>query len=119
MCRDLPTLASGYASIFDLWYRQADILKPKALEVRYESFVSDFEVQTRKIAKFCDLNFHDAMLEPSAHAKEKGYIGTPSYHQVIQPVNTKAVDRWRSYENKLLSLTVHVRDLMQRWGYST
>jgi hypothetical protein len=58
------------------------------------------------------------MLEPSAHAKEKGYIGTPSYYQVIQPVNSKAVDRWRSYEDQLLPLTVHLSHLMARWGYS-
>jgi Flp pilus assembly protein TadD len=119
LCRDLPTLTSEYAAIFDLWYRQVDVLKPKTLEVQYENLVSDFEGHTRGIARFCDLKWHDAMLEPSTHAKAKGYIGTPSYHQVIQPVNSKAVDRWRSYETQLLPLSVGVMHLMKRWGYST
>jgi Flp pilus assembly protein TadD len=118
LCRDLPTLGSGYAAVFDHWYKQVDILQPKVLEVFYEEFVSNFDGHARTIAAHCELSWHDAMLEPSIHAKAKGYIGTPSYHQVVQPVNSKAVGRWRLYENELRPLQAHVDHLMARWGYS-
>jgi Flp pilus assembly protein TadD len=118
LCRDLPSVAEGYARIFDFWYRQAAVLKPKVLEVFYEPFVSDFATQARHIAAFCGLEWHDAMLEPSQHALTKGYIATPSYHQVARPVNRNAVDRWRRYEQHLLPLHDRVAHLMQRWGYS-
>ena len=38
------------------------------------------------------------MLRPAERARAKGYISTPSYSQVTQPVNQKAVGRWRRYE---------------------
>jgi Flp pilus assembly protein TadD len=118
LCRDLPSLADGYARMFDYWYRQAEILEPKVFELFYEPFVSDFENQARQIAAFCGLQWHDAMLDPSQQALRKGYIATPSYHQVVRPVNRSAVDRWRRYERHLLPLHDRVAHLMRRWGYS-
>ena len=32
-------------------------------------------------------------------AARKGYISTPSYAQVIEKVNTRAVGRWLAYRN--------------------
>jgi Flp pilus assembly protein TadD len=118
LCRDLPSLGDGYARIFDHWYRQAAVLQPKVLEVFYEPFVSDFAKQARHIAAFCGLEWHDDMLNPSQHALSKGYIATPSYHQVARPVNRNAVDRWRRYSQHLLPLHDRVAHLMHRWGYS-
>lgn len=118
LCRDLPTLADGYARMFDFWYEQVQVLQPQVLEVFYESFVSDLESEARRVAEFCGLPWHDAMLEPSRHARAKGYIATPSYHQVVRPVHRQAVDRWRRYQRHLLPLQGRVAHLMQRWGYS-
>ncbi len=118
LCRDLPTLARGYARIFDFWYEQVQVLQPKVLEVCYEDFVTDFEPQARRIAGFCGLDWHDAMLHPARHALSKGYIATPSYHQVVRPVSRSAVDRWRRYQQHLLPLQADVAHLLQRWGYT-
>jgi hypothetical protein len=118
LCRDVGSLADGYARIFDFWYQQAELLQPKVMEVVYEAFVSDLESQARRIAAFCGLAWHEAMLEPSRHALSKGYIATPSYHQVVRPVSRKAVDRWRRYEQHLLPHHGRVAHLMQRWGYT-
>lgn len=117
LCRDLPTLAAGYAQIFDHWYRQEAVLKPRVLEVVYEDFVADFAANARRIADFCGLSWHDAMLDPAQHARSRGYIGTPSYHQVVQPVNARSVGRWRRYEQQLAPLKPTLAHLLRRWGY--
>ncbi len=118
LCRDVGSLADGYARIFDFWYAQAALLQPRVLEVFYEAFVTELEPQARRVAAFCGLPWHEAMLEPSKHALGKGYIATPSYHQVVRPVNRKAVDRWRRHEPHLLPHQGRVAHLMQRWGYT-
>lgn len=118
LCRDLPSLADGYARIFDHWYQQAELLHPQVLEVFYEAFVSDLEGHARRIAAFCGLPWHAAMLEPARHALAKGYIATPSYHQVVQPISRRAVDRWRRYETRMLPLRGRVAHLLARWGYA-
>lgn len=117
LCRDLPTLALGWRRTFDYWYAQQALVQARVHEVRYESFVGDFERQARAIAGFLELDWHDAMLEPGAHAKDKGYISTPSYSQVVQPVNTKAVGRWRRYAFAMDPVLKEVAPYLGRWGY--
>lgn len=118
LCSDLQTLADGYQRSFDFWYRQSALLSPNVLEVRYESFVADFERGVREIAEFLHLPWHDGMLAPAEHARAKGYISTPSYSQVVQPVNQKAVGRWRAYERHLAPVIPRLRTYLQRWDYS-
>jgi tetratricopeptide (TPR) repeat protein len=117
LCKDLPTLADGYRRSFDFWYRQAELLKPQAYEVRYETFVADFETQLRALSEFLQLPWADAMLAPGENARAKGYISTPSYEQVVQPINTKAVGRWRPYAQHFEPVVPVLRPYLDRWGY--
>lgn len=118
LCRDVESLADGYARFFDFWYQQVELLQPRVLEVFYEAFVTELEPQARRVAAFCGLPWHEAMLEPSRHALSRGYIATPSYHQVVRPVSRQAVDRWRRHAPHLLPHQGRVAHLMQRWGYT-
>ena len=101
----------------DFWYQQAALLHPDCREVRYERLVTDFEAEVRALAGFLELPWVDAMLEPGAHAQRKGYIGTPSYAQVVQPVHGRAVDRWRAYARQLAPAVPELRPCLDRWGY--
>ncbi|MBQ0959466.1 sulfotransferase [Ideonella sp. 4Y11] len=117
LCQDLPTLAAGYTAMFTQWYAAVETLQPRVLEIRYESLVADLEGYARQIAQFCDLPWDAAMLEPAQNARRRGYIGTPSYHQVVKPVTTKAVGRWRAYEPQMRGLVPGLSGLLARWGY--
>jgi len=117
LCRDLPSLAAGYRRAFDFWYREAAILQPAARDVRYETFVTEFEPQVRAIADFLGLAWTDAMLEPGDHARRKGFISTPSYSQVVQPVNTRSVGRWKAYDRHFGEVIAQVQPYLDRWGY--
>jgi hypothetical protein len=117
LCSDLQTLADGYRRSFDFWYQQSALLSPNILEVRYEKFVADFERGVREMAEFLRVPWHDGMLAPAEHARAKGYISTPSYSQVVQPVNQKAVGRWRAYQRHLAPIIPRLRTYLQRWDY--
>lgn len=117
LCQDLPTLCSGYVSMFEQWYADLERLAPDVLEVKYESLVDDLEAHARQLAQFCQLEWDMLMLEPATNARKRGYIGTPSYHQVVKPINAKAVGRWRQYEQHLRPLLPQLSGLMSRWGY--
>ena len=117
LCQDLPTLAVGFRRSFEFWYEQTSILNPNALELRYETFVGDFGNQMRRVIDFLQLPWSDALLEPQANAKSKSFISTPSYSQVVEPVNRKAIGRWRNYEQHFVHITPTIRPLLDRWGY--
>lgn len=118
MCRSLESLADGYRRAFDFWYRQAALLRVQVLELVYEDFVADFERHARRLADFLQLPWDEAMLRPADQALRKGYISTPSYSQVVQPVNRRAVGRWRSHETHLAGARRVVEPYLQRWGYA-
>lgn len=118
LCRDLGTLAKGYARVFEFWYAQAALLQPAAYELRYEQFTADFATEVRKLADFLQLPWNDAMLAPGEHARAKGFISTPSYSQVTQPVNTASVGRWKNYERHFTAVLPELAPWIERWGYT-
>jgi hypothetical protein len=117
LCRDLDTLGLAYRRSLDFWYQQAGLLQPRVREIRYERFVVGFEEHVRSLAEFLELPWHDAMLSPGQRALDRGYISTPSYSQVVEPVHSRSVGRWRGYERHFAPALTHVRPYLERWGY--
>ena len=116
-CRDLDTLAKTYDRVFDSWYSQWALLRPAVHELRYEALTTDFESTVRELAAFAELPWDDAMLAPGEHARAKGFISTPSYAQVLAPVNSRSVGRWRHYEQHFGSVLDVLAPWIRRWGY--
>ena len=117
LCADLPTLAAGYRKAFDAWHREQALLQAAVHELRYESLVGGFEREVRALAGFLGLRWHDALLAPAEHARGKAFISTPSYAQVVQPVNARAVGRWRAYRRHFEPVLPLLAPLLDRWGY--
>jgi tetratricopeptide (TPR) repeat protein len=70
----------------------------KILDVQYEDVVADLETEARRILAFCELPWDDRCL--SFHETERP-VRTASMTQVRQPIYSRAVGRWRVYEEFL------------------
>lgn len=116
-CRDLTTLARSYSRAYGYWYAQWPLLHPSSYELRYESLTTDFAVEVRKLAAFLRLPWHEAMLAPGKHARQKGFISTPSYAQVIEPVSSRSVGRWTHYQRHFAEALAILAPWIERWGY--
>jgi tetratricopeptide (TPR) repeat protein len=117
LCRDLTTLAEAYSRIFGYWYAQWPLLQPFSYELRYEQLTADFAAEVRKLGAFLQLPWDEAMLAPGVHARAKGFISTPSYSQVIEPVNSRSVGRWKHYERHFSEVLPVLMPWLERWGY--
>ena len=117
LCRSIESLAVGFRRTFDYWYSQSALLSPAVHELKYEDFVRDFESGMRAVTNFLELPWAESMLRPAERAQAKGYISTPSYAQVTQPVNSKSVDRWRRYEKHFAGAIPTLEPYLSRWGY--
>jgi hypothetical protein len=118
VCRDMPTLATAYSRAFGFWYSQWPLLRPCSYELKYERLATDFPAEVRKLSAFLELPWHDAMLAPGDHARAKGFINTPSYAQVTQPVSNRSVGRWKHYERHFSEVSAILEPWIDRWGYS-
>ena len=117
LSQSLPSLAGGFRKAFDFWYEQQALLLAKVHELHYEKFVTNFNAEVRAAISFLELPWNDAVLAPGARAVEKGYISTPSYSQVVQPVSTRAVGRWHNYRQHFAEALPVLQPLLDRWHY--
>ncbi|MDE2176840.1 MAG: sulfotransferase [Xanthomonadaceae bacterium] len=118
LCASLDRLARGYVNAMQFWLHHADLFRPAVLELRYEDLLADFATQSRRVATHLDLSDVDAMAKFQAHARAKGFISTPSYAQVVEPLNTKAVGRWQRYREYLEPVLPVLLPMIERWGYT-
>ncbi len=118
LTQSIESTARGYAETFDFWIDQTQALQPDVLELRYEDVVDDIEAQSRRIADFLGLEWHEGMVNFHERAKARGYIATPSYHQVVEPINRKGLARWERYRGELAPAIPHLRPYLERWGYT-
>jgi hypothetical protein len=113
----IDSTARGYADTFDFWIDQAAVLQPDVLEVRYEDVVEDIDTASRRLADFLEVQWTREMVDFHVRAKERGYISTPSYHQVVEPLNRKGLARWHRYRRFLEPALPHLQRFLDRWGY--
>tara|TARA_R110002110_G_scaffold10383_4_gene51001 strand:- start:3976 stop:5967 length:1992 start_codon:yes stop_codon:yes gene_type:complete len=92
---DLKDLAAYYRDYERLMAYWLKTLSVQILEVQYEELVDNQEEVTREIIDFLGLEWDDACLD--FHKTER-LVQTASAWQVRQPINRKAVQRWRKYE---------------------
>jgi predicted Zn-dependent protease len=118
LCKDIPSLAAAYRRIFDFWHSQQALLQADVLELRYEQFVEDFEPTARRVFDFLELPWDEAVLSPAKRAHEKQFISTPSYSQVVQPINARAVGRWRNYQAHFTASLPVLMPYLERWDYA-
>lgn len=118
-CTSLERLARSYAQVMTEWLDDVSVLKPDVMISRYEDLVSDFPQQTARIASFLALDDAAPMLRFDQHASSKSYIGTPSYSQVVEPVNRKALGRWQKYRANIEPVLPILEPMLRHWGYDT
>ena len=114
----IERLAAAYVAAMDCWLRHAEVFQPNVLVSRYEDLVADSAQQTQRIAQFLELDDASTMMQFDQHARDKGYIGTPSYSQVIEPLNTKGLNRWHRYRDYFEPVLPILEPMLRHWGYS-
>lgn len=117
-CETLASTARGYAAAMDFWIDQHAALGGDVFVSRYEDLVTDLPSCARALTDFLQLPWHEALLRPDARARERGYISTPSYAQVAEPVTTRAVGRWQAYAEWFAPLREPLAPYVARWNYA-
>ena len=116
-CSSLERLAHAYMETMHRWLEQVSIFNPSIRVSRYEDLVSDFANQSASLADFLELKDAAPLMAFDQHAREKRYIATPSYSQVIEPINHKGVGRWQKYRRHFEPLLPILEPMVRHWGY--
>jgi len=117
LCSSLDRLARGYVNAMESWLHHAELLKPRLIQSRYEDLLDDFATRIRRIGDFLELEDATPMSRFDQHARDKGFISTPSYARVVEPPNKNAVGRWRRYSRHFQPVLPILRPMIEHWGY--
>ncbi|MBX3431049.1 MAG: sulfotransferase [Hyphomonadaceae bacterium] len=86
-------------------------------QVRYEDVVADLEGTARALCAFLSVPFEDRMLNYRETALKRD-IATPSARQVIEPLYSRSIGRWRRYEEELAPVLPVLTPWAERYGYA-
>ncbi|MEO8779354.1 MAG: sulfotransferase [Rhodanobacter sp.] len=116
-CGSLERLARAYVQTMQCWLEQVGIFNPDVMVSRYEDLVDDFPAQSARIARFLELDDPAPLMAFDQHALKKSYIATPSYSQVIEPINRKGIARWHKYREYFEPVLPILEPMIRHWGY--
>ena len=112
-------IADLYIEMADYWQALAPKLDMPVLVSRYEDLVADAQTSTRQIAAFLEIPWDPGWLDNSSHARSKAIIHTPSYAQVTEPLNARAMGRWRNYRRFFdAAIMARLQPAASAMGYS-
>lgn len=116
----LEATAQTYADVMSQWEEQRLLAGVPTHVLRYEDLVDDFEGELRRVLAFLGLPWDASMTRHDERMRQRERrVRTPSYSQVIEPVNRRAVGRWLRYRahfsDRALAL---LEPFVQRYGYT-
>ncbi len=103
--------------MMELWQRYREILPLHNFVYRYEDLVESPREVLGRIVDFLGLPWHDELLEGGRDSAGT-FISTPSYETVVQPINTRAVARWRNYPDQLAPIMPILQPFIEDFGYA-
>ena len=106
-----------YARVMSLWQQYVRVLPHSHHLVRYEDLVEDFELQTRRLLRFLDLDWDDAIYDYAEQAERNRKSDTPNYSQVTQPIYKQACGRWRRYAEYFEPVMDLLEPYIEHFGY--
>jgi tetratricopeptide (TPR) repeat protein len=95
----LDDTVETYVAVMSAWRKYVELLPLKYHRIRYEDLIADVPRETRALLDFLGVEWNDSVLDHISHARQKGTINTPSYHQVTRPIYQSAKYRWMRYRD--------------------
>lgn len=114
----LESTTQLYARMMSTWLDHADATGFPVHTLRYEDLVADMPGRMRDLLGFLELPWDESVLAYADKARNRGRISTPSYAQVIEPISSRAIGRWRHYESHLAPYLPVLAPYIDRFGYA-
>lgn len=109
--------AQRYAFDMTAWLRYRDLIETPWREVRYEDTVADLPAQARATLETLGLPWSDEVLHYRQRLTAGKKVTSPTYEAVAQPIYTKAVGRWKHYEELLAPAMETLVPFIREFGY--
>ena len=94
---NLNDASNLYNEIFSLWDQYNKIFSLSYKTIFYEDIIYKFDSTLKNLLLFLELNWEENIRNFNQTALLRNKINTPSYSQVIEPLYSKSISRWKRY----------------------
>ncbi|MBS0213835.1 MAG: sulfotransferase [Proteobacteria bacterium] len=105
-----------YLRTMELWDAFRSQLHLSVHALSYERLIADPVAETRDVCDFLGLPWQAEQLLFAERARTGIRIATPSYEQVSQPLNPRAIGRWERYRAWLEPYLPQLQPWIERYG---
>lgn len=113
---NLDTAVSYYNQVMNVIVKMCDARALPMHFIRYENVVENFAGEVKALADFLDLEWEDAFFDYQKTAKAR-HISTPSASQVIRPLYTSSIGKWKHYQEWIGTSFEPLDRWVEEWGY--
>jgi hypothetical protein len=114
---DVKRTAERYALDMRGWLRFRELIDAPWRQIRYEDAVADVETQARAALETLGLAWDEQVLGYRQRLHESKRVTSPSYEAVAEPIYTRAIGRWRHYEQIMAPALETLRPFIREFGY--
>lgn len=93
-----------YAELMQYWN---SVMGDKIHTIEYETLLREFDGESRLLLEFCGLEWEDSCLE---FYKNTRHVSTASQDQVIKPIYSTSMERWKNYEEHITELIDRLKE---------
>lgn len=111
-CATVEELAGVYAKVIRIWRLARRHLPLNAIELSYESLVTDFETHSRRLFEFLGITWDEEVPNFARGART-----LRNHDRVIQGVYQSSRYRWKNYETQLAPAAPLVEESLSHFGY--
>jgi Sulfotransferase family len=112
----LERAARRYANDMEVWRNLRKLIASPWLEIRYEDTVAGLEKEARRALEFLGLPWEEQVLKYRDRLRQK-VVGSPTYEAVSQPLYTRAIGRWKNYQEFLEPSLPLLQPSIEAFGY--
>lgn len=112
----LESAATYYNAVMTLCGIYRERLTLAVMDLRYESFVEDFEGVSRSLCAFLDVTYRSEMQDFVAAAQSRD-IDTPSASQIVKGLYSRGIGQWRAYSAQMEPVFSILAPWVERFGY--
>ena len=105
-----------YTQVMGAWLHFRDIITLSHVTVRYEDTVQNLEFEAKRLIDHLGLSWEPEILQFHRRAAER-VIATPSYVAGTEPVHTRAIGRWKNYDQQFAPLLPMLEPFLREFGY--
>lgn len=113
---DWDQTGKTYDLVMSVWDLAKESQADDYLEYKYEELISSFEETIQKVIAYLGLPFEEGVYEYRTQAEQRD-VNTPSYREVVNPLNRDAIKRWQNYENEINKISPYLQKWVAKLGY--